>query len=513
MMAFLCVVSDCAAQKIDIGTKQIINQMNGQGMALSPDGSYIVSNRRYGPGIQVYRRDEAGFKLAEVLGDYGTTGVFPQRFTVSHSGDMFLVANTDFTIYVFKRNAQNGFEKIQTLTPLEDIVLFFAFSPDDNFLVAGDHNVLKWYSVGSELKEVKTLAFHGQPLFVGQQQILIDAVMYSYTSNGELKQVQEMEEIKGVSVDFDSPEAIAISEDGQYLAVNERGKIDLLKRKGSQFEWLQKVDAEEDFNALAFSPDQSYLIAAEDNFVKTKLIVYQLKDDQLQMLTHEQGFQRGLESACFTPDGKLMIAATDEDLFLYPLKGIKGSKPLKKSAGPVVAKKEATPEKKEIPVKPVSNENRITIVWLNPNPDLLNDKPLVSDKPQFEIQIKIISDKPIDQKQLQIIINDKPESRQKFNEVSLKNSSPAQDGQSGYAYTFLKKIALENGLNQIQLKSGDYISPTKAKIMYSGAKPNLHILAIGTSLDLQFPQKDAADFAELFNGQDGQNKLGTDIHC
>ena len=55
MMAFLCAVSDCAAQKIDIGTKQILNQVNGQGMALSPDGSYIVSNRRYGPGIQVFR--------------------------------------------------------------------------------------------------------------------------------------------------------------------------------------------------------------------------------------------------------------------------------------------------------------------------------------------------------------------------------------------------------------------------------------------------------------------------
>lgn len=118
---------------------------------------------------------------------------------------------------------------------------------------------------------------------------------------------------------------------------------------------------------------------------------------------------------------------------------------------------------------------------------MLNDKPISTDKPSFEIQIKIISADVVKKEDVIILINGKEIIKNKFNEVSLIPSK-ASPGKSD-EYTFIKNIPLEGGLNTIEVSTKGKKANKSVQVFYSSAKPSLHVLSIGTSLDLQFPKK------------------------
>jgi len=142
---------------------------------------------------------------------------------------------------------------------------------------------------------------------------------------------------------------------------------------------------------------------------------------------------------------------------------------------------------------------------------LLNDKPISTDKPSFEIQIKIISADVVKKEDVIILINGKEIIKNKFNEVSLIPSK-ASPGNKSDEYTFIKNIPLEGGLNTIEVSTKGKKANKSVQVFYSSDKPSLHVLSIGTSLDLQFPKKDAEDFASLFSKQQGKDKLFQQVH-
>jgi len=95
--------------------------------------------------------------------------------------------------------------------------------------------------------------------------------------------------------------------------------------------------------------------------------------------------------------------------------------------------------------------------------------------------------------------------QRKFKEVGMKESAQEELVE----YTYVNSVPLEetaDHINKIEVTAAGKKCSKPLKVLYSAGKPNLHILAIGTSLDLQFPKKDAADFAELFKSQAGPEK-------
>jgi hypothetical protein len=137
---------------------------------------------------------------------------------------------------------------------------------------------------------------------------------------------------------------------------------------------------------------------------------------------------------------------------------------------------------------------------------VLDGKPIVSETDAIEIQIKVISGKKTAKDDIKIIINGKEMQKTKSGSASLKESM--QD--KLYEYTYINTVPLEqtpDNINTVEVLVNGKKTAKPLKVLYSSAKPNLHVLAIGTSLDLEFPKKDAGDFADLFKSQAGSNLL------
>jgi WD40 repeat protein len=507
-------------QSISIGTPQLVNQVNCSEMAISPDASYILTLKRYGAGVQLWRQEGISYKIAEVLGDYGASGTFPQRFAITSDGGRFAVANTDNSIFVFDMQGDGTFKKVQTVTPAEDIAMHMAFSPDDKLFIAEFGGKVKFFRNERELKEISQSEKGGLPLFIPSSNLLlIGEYLYEYTSAGALSQVQEMDKIAGNKLSFSALECVAASQNGNYLATMDHYKVALYERKGKKYSFIKDVEVAKDFKTLSFSADDKYLVGCDDNFAKSKVFLYEIVGGKLEKLADYAPLKEGLESALFTNDGKFLVTGTNSDMSIYPVKGVPSivkntrsivrAKPSKQVRDPQANVPQRTPPTVTKPVTTNVTNNIVNIFWINPNPDILDDKPIVTDKATIEIQVKVISDKPLNKEDITIIINGKKEQQAKFNEVSLKQKANTREtgDTKSFEYTFVKKVLLPDQDNVLQVACLGNPSKQKVRVVYNGGKPTLHILAIGTSLDLQFPKKDAQDFAKLFNAQGGKNKI------
>jgi Caspase domain len=138
------------------------------------------------------------------------------------------------------------------------------------------------------------------------------------------------------------------------------------------------------------------------------------------------------------------------------------------------------------------NKDYTIAVWVYPNPDNFDKSDLVWSQEEITVQIKIVSNKPVNKQQFCLEINGEPcQIGAKFDEVRIRGDKSSK--------TFSQQIKLKEGSNMlranIQTPNGQ-VSSDPLKIVYSPAKPNLHIVSIGVQAsDLKYTVKDARDFA------------------
>lgn len=142
------------------------------------------------------------------------------------------------------------------------------------------------------------------------------------------------------------------------------------------------------------------------------------------------------------------------------------------------------------------------ITWLSPNPDQFDYLELVWNRPEIQVQVKVISTGSVSKQDFCLSINGAPcPSGTKMDEVRMSGR--------GRSRTFSQTIRLQKGENILQAKlaqpSGT-LSTEPIKVLYTEQQPNLHLLSIGIpSYDLAFTAEDARDFARVF--QLGQEVL------
>jgi hypothetical protein len=149
------------------------------------------------------------------------------------------------------------------------------------------------------------------------------------------------------------------------------------------------------------------------------ITVWKITDDfTLQQVKQEKGFEAEIEKIQISTDGKFLLAGTNDIFYCYALQGIKGSAIVLQDKKPSNIPKQEKPlivNEKPVVTQPSTITNIINIFWINPNPDLLNDKPISTDKPSFEIQLKIISSEVVKKEDVIILINGKEIIKNKFN--------------------------------------------------------------------------------------------------
>lgn len=131
-------------------------------------------------------------------------------------------------------------------------------------------------------------------------------------------------------------------------------------------------------------------------------------------------------------------------------------------------------------------------IWVYPNPDNFDHKTIVWTQEDITVQVKIVSGQAVARQQFCLEINGQPcDSGAKFDEVQIKGDRTSK--------TFSQTVRLREGENvlraEVQTARGK-VSSEILKIVYSPAKPNLHVVAIGIPADdLKYTGKDARDFA------------------
>ncbi len=143
--------------------------------------------------------------------------------------------------------------------------------------------------------------------------------------------------------------------------------------------------------------------------------------------------------------------------------------------------------------KSVTETSNYTVaVWVYPNPDNFDKNTLVWPQEEITVQVKVVSNAPITRQQFCIEINGEPcATGAKFDEVQMKGDKNSK--------TFSQTIRLSEGKNSvratIQTPNGPIITDP-LQVVFTPAKPNLHILSIGVpASDLKYTTKDARDFA------------------
>lgn len=165
----------------------------------------------------------------------------------------------------------------------------------------------------------------------------------------------------------------------------------------------------------------------------------------------------------------------------------------------------------------VTNRSKkdIGIVWISPDP---NEYPngYMSESEDISIKLKVLSDDNFNDENFVVYLNGKPYNQYgaKFQERSLRPGNKSS--------TYNSTIRLQDTpdhINTISVRVSNKTSGSgtsqELKVVYNPQKPQMHILAIGPkALDLQYNQKDAQDFAQLFQSQatEGEAALFTNVH-
>ena len=143
------------------------------------------------------------------------------------------------------------------------------------------------------------------------------------------------------------------------------------------------------------------------------------------------------------------------------------------------------------PVSPTQPDYTVA-VWVYPNPDNFDRTEIVWTQEDITVQVKIVSSRPVTRQQFCLEINGQPcATGVKFDEVQIKGDRTSK--------TFSQTVRLREGENILRANiqtPGGSTGSDPIKIVYTPAKPNLHILSIGVPADdLKYTSKDAHDFA------------------
>ncbi len=472
----------------------------------SPDGSYLVIEKQN--AFQIYNRTATGFEPGEVITGFNTDFNFTNHFCISHDGNLLSVLSIDNTICVFKRD-KGSFTKLMTITDFEGAAHQMSFSADNKYFSASEGKCIIWKISGDEFTKIAEIEAGSEFMFSPADKDIAYADGKIYKFNDEkLALFQDLDK------DASWTDKMNFSPDGNYFCKiadpHGRAKIILWKKqKNGTYIQTSITDYDnKDSDFLEFSPDGKYISAYDDHSPpgRKRIFIYEIDSDTLALKIALSGYQDNMERFQFISDGKFAVSGGYHELIIFQVEGVKGnhlfkSQPFVANVAPV--KKEPEPiVKEDIKTNPPAAAPTINIFWISPNPDVMDDKPVVVEKNTLDVQVKIISNKKVGKEDIQIFINGKEIKQTKFNEVSLRESAHDQQ----FEYTYANVIPLEetpDHINMIEVVADGKKCSKAVKVLYSATKPNLHILAIGTSLDLQFPQKDAADFATLFESQGG----------
>lgn len=514
----LCILSGWItvnAQSFSIELRHTIENINCISLCESPDGTYALANKRFGVGIQILKRTKTGYELT---GEIATgNNKFPQKICIGDQGNVFLVAFTDRSLKLYTRTSPFAFEETQFLSDLDEIPQIIQYNSVRKLFILADNDHTWIYSLqNGKITKSTTIDYGGNiQCTENGMSLLINDKQYAIKN---LQQASEEYNFKSLSfkkLSVTSIDLTAYDTKNKLYAINDDRKLAICKAEGSNYIVTDEIELPEELESLRFSTDGSYLFGGDDNSDKSMITVWKITDDfTLQQVKQEKGFEAEIEKIQISTDGKFLLAGTNDIFYCYALQGIKGSSIILQDKKPGNIPKQEKPSivnENPIVPQPTSVTNIINIFWINPNPDLLNDKPISTDKPSFEIQLKIISSEVVKKEDVIILINGKEIIKNKFNEVSLIPSK-ANTNEKSDEYTFVKNIPLEAGLNTIEVSTKGKKATKSVQVYYSSKKPSLHILSIGTSLDLQFPKKDAEDFANLFSKQQGKDKLFEQVH-
>ncbi|MBK6331145.1 MAG: caspase family protein [Bacteroidetes bacterium] len=514
-LSIICSTITAVAQSFSIELRHTIENFNCISLCESPDGTYALGNKRFGVGIQILKRTKSGYELAGEIATGNTK--FPQHIGIGDQGNVFVVAFTDRSLKLYTRTSPYAFDESQFLTDLDEIPQYIIYNAAKKLFILSDNEHTWIYTLqAGKISKAATIAFGGNiQCFENGLSLLVNEKQYSIKNLQDIQEEFNFESLSFKKLSAGSLDLTAYNAKHKLYALNDDRKLALCKSSGLGYEITCELELPEELESMTFSPDGNYLFGGDDHSDKSMITIWKITEDyKLVQLKQEKGFEAEIENMQVSTDGKFLLTGTNDIFYCYALEGIKGgnivlqdkkpNNPAKKVTAPVVSEKtEVTP--------PAIVNNNINIFWINPNPDLLNDKPISTDKPSFEIQIKIISADVVKKEDVIILINGKEIIKNKFNEVSLIPSK-ASPGNKSDEYTFIKNIPLEGGLNTIEVSTKGKKANKSVQVFYSSAKPSLHVLSIGTSLDLQFPKKDAEDFANLFNKQQGKDKLFQQVH-
>ena len=144
---------------------------------------------------------------------------------------------------------------------------------------------------------------------------------------------------------------------------------------------------------------------------------------------------------------------------------------------------------------PVSSSTRVT--WTKPDVFVLRDNEIYATKQrELEVRFNITSPNPVRLSQLKLLQN------QVYSAPSPKAEFRGENG----TYYFRDWITLDENVtvNEIGLRideaAGQALSQ-RLKVNFAPQRPNLYVLAVGPKLNLDFSDRDAADFGRAFGSQ------------
>lgn len=172
------------------------------------------------------------------------------------------------------------------------------------------------------------------------------------------------------------------------------------------------------------------------------------------------------------------------------------------------------PIEKPVVIVPVER-NFISLDWLSPNPDELENNEDRTEVSSYELKVKAKSNLPLSKEQFTIFVDGKEFGENaKFDEVKLRPGRTDTDGRGKiYSYTFITNIELSVGKHEITIKAKNDKTEKMTEsvfVNYTQERPNLFVLSIGAfdngqllSRRLKYTEKDAADIAEAYRNQQG----------
>ena len=150
---------------------------------------------------------------------------------------------------------------------------------------------------------------------------------------------------------------------------------------------------------------------------------------------------------------------------------------------------------KILTANPTSSVTRVT--WTKPDVFVLKDNEVLSTKQrELEVRFNITTPNPLAADQLRLLVN----------QVYRAPSPRAEFRGSAGSYSFRDWITLDDNvaINEIGLRvdeASGQASSQRLKVNFAPARPNLYVLSVGPKLNLQFSDRDAADFGRSFGSQ------------